>query len=603
MSTPSSYASALPIGGDLLDFRIQSVLGVGGFGITYLAQDLLLQKNVAIKEYFPSGQVMRAGDGTVTVNASHVAEEYRAGLDRFLQEARTLAGFTHPNIVRVNRFFSANGTGYMVMDYEEGRSLKQLVEQRSGALSEDEIRQIMSPLLEGIEKVHEAGFLHRDIKPENVFVRDDGTPVLIDFGSARRAVAATGRNLTALVSPGYAPFEQYTPDGDQGPWSDIYALAGVMYYMVTRTVPPDALSRIKSDTVSEGLADARSRYRPALIAAIEYGLAQDESRRPQQVAEWRLSLFGFNTAPPPRQSITHEPDFMLDDGQAPSPAVKTIVTGSPSARLSPAGPASVTSSVDIDKFLEQREQLEAALNEKFTRTLTVVFTDLKGSTTIAETQGDLVSRTLIKQHNEIVFPAIKDNNGVFIKSIGDGTLSYFEHALDAVRAAVRIQKGMDTLNLSGRYQVPVLMRIGMHTGRCIVEKNDIFGDTVNTASRFESSATPGDIYLSEDTYNAISDKGEIYCAFVKEVTLKGKKEPYKAYKAFWNPIEIEQHKKTGNQPAQVAKAPPSSYRRLFLWVGLALGLVAVLMMGAQFFGGAKTGDNRRTIEETVAPGR
>lgn len=603
MSTPPSYASALPIGSDLLDFRIQSILGVGGFGITYLAQDLLLQKNVAIKEYFPSGQVMRAVDGSVTVNASHVAEEYRAGLDRFLQEARTLAGFTHPNIVRVNRFFTANGTGYMVMDYEEGRSLKQLVEQRSAALSEDEIRQIMAPLLEGIEKVHDAGFLHRDIKPENVFVRDDGTPVLIDFGSARRAVAATGRSLTALVSPGYAPFEQYTTDGDQGPWSDIYALAGVMYYMVTRTVPPDALTRIKSDSVSEGLADARTRYRPALISAIEYGLAQDESRRPQHIAEWRLSLFGFNTAPPARLSITQEPDFMLDDSQAPTPSVKTIATGSPSASASPAGPASVTSSVDIDKFLEQREQLEAALNEKFTRTLTVVFTDLKGSTTIAETQGDLVSRTLIKQHNEIVFPAIKDNNGVFIKSIGDGTLSYFEHALDAVRAAVRIQKGMDTLNLSGRYQVPVLMRIGMHTGRCIVEKNDIFGDTVNTASRFESSATPGDIYLSEDTYNALSDKGEVYCAFVKEVTLKGKKEPYKAYKAFWNPIEIEQHKKTGNQPAQVAKAPPSSYRRLFLWIGLALGLVAVLMMGSQFFGGAKTGDNRRTIEETVAPGR
>lgn len=605
MSTPPSYANALPIGSDLLDFRIQSVLGVGGFGITYLAHDLLLQKNVAIKEYFPSGQVMRTTDGTVTVNVSHVAEEYRAGLDRFLQEARTLAGFTHPNIVRVNRFFTANGTGYMVMDYEEGRSLKQLVEQRSTPLTEEEIRQLMVPLLEGIEKVHDAGFLHRDIKPENIFVRDDGTPVLIDFGSARRAVAATGRSLTALVSPGYAPFEQYTTDGDQGPWSDIYALAGVMYFMVTRTVPPDALTRIKSDTVSAGLSESRDRYPPTLISAIEYGLTQDEARRPQHVAEWRLSLFGLNSAPPPRATITREPDLMLDDGRESAPVVKTLATH-PSAAAStsqPAGAASVTSSVDIDKFLEQREQLEAALNEKFTRTLTVVFTDLKGSTTIAETQGDLVSRTLIKQHNEIVFPAIKDNNGVFIKSIGDGTLSYFEHALDAVRAAVRIQKGMDTLNLSGRYQVPVLMRIGMHTGRCIVEKSDIFGDTVNTASRFESSATPGDIYLSEDTYNALSDKGEIYCAFVKEVMLKGKKEPYKAYKAFWNPIEIEQHKKTGNQPAQSASPPPSSYRRLFLWVGMALALVAVLMMGSQFLGGAKTGDNRRTIEETVAPGR
>jgi class 3 adenylate cyclase len=253
---------------------------------------------------------------------------------------------------------------------------------------------------------------------------------------------------------------------------------------------------------------------------------------------------------------------------------------------------------DIESYLAQREQMESLFQEKYTRILTVVFTDLKGSTSIAETEGDLVSRMLIKQHNDIVLPAIKDNNGVFVKSIGDGTLSYFENALDAVRAAVRIQKGMDALNMSGKFKIPVLMRVGMHTGKCIVEKSDIFGDTVNTASRFESSANPGEIYLSEDTYNALTDRGEVYCRFVRQITLKGKKEPFNAYKAFWNPLEIEKDM-TAPAPAQAA-APVGGGRRLALWLVAAVAVVVLLTIGARFLAGTKTMEERRTIEHSIS---
>ncbi len=232
---------------------------------------------------------------------------------------------------------------------------------------------------------------------------------------------------------------------------------------------------------------------------------------------------------------------------------------------------------DIEQFLEQQAKLEAALKKKFTKFITIMFTDLKGSTSIAETEGDMVSRMLIKEHNDIVMPAIQQNNGVFIKSIGDGTLSTFENALDAVRAAVRIQRGMDELNMAQKFKIPVLMRIGLHSGMCIVEKNDIFGDAVNTASRFESSATPGDIFMSEDTYNALSDKSEIYCRFAKQVTLKGKKEPYNAYKAFWNPQEIERDRAQGGEPA--APAPkPTSKLKLILIVLIPLLLVLALTL-------------------------
>lgn len=256
--------------------------------------------------------------------------------------------------------------------------------------------------------------------------------------------------------------------------------------------------------------------------------------------------------------------------------------------------------MDLEKYLEQREKMESLFAEKFTRTLTVMFTDLKGSTAIAESQGDLVIRTLIKHHNDIVLPAVEENNGVFLKSIGDGTLSYFEQALDGVRAAVRIQKGMDALNMSKKFQTPVLMRIGMHTGRCVIEKNDIFGDVVNTASRFESAAHPGEIYISEDTYNALSDKSEIYCRFVEQVMLKGKKEPFNTYKAFWNPQEIELDKRDKAAPPPQPAAPAASPTKKFTIIGIALAaIVLVAVVGSKFFGPSQTVEDRRSISHSL----
>lgn len=253
---------------------------------------------------------------------------------------------------------------------------------------------------------------------------------------------------------------------------------------------------------------------------------------------------------------------------------------------------------DIEKFLEQRAHLEAMMDKKFTRVLTVMFTDLKGSTTIAETEGDMVSRMLVKRQNDILMPAIKENKGIFIKSIGDGTLSYFENAQDAVRAAVRIQKGMDELNMSKTFRTPVLMRIGMHTGKCIVEKDDIAGDVVNTASRFESSATAGDIFMSEDTYNAMSDKSEIYCRFVKQVTLKGKKEPYNAYKAFWNPKEIELDKIRGAQSDETTGKPTSRWK-IALIILIPLLLILILTLRQKIGDQLGMGDTQRSIQHSV----
>ena len=258
---------------------------------------------------------------------------------------------------------------------------------------------------------------------------------------------------------------------------------------------------------------------------------------------------------------------------------------------------------DLEKYLEEREKLDSLFEEKFTKFITVMFTDLKGSTMIAEKEGDMVSRILIKSQSDILLPAIKENNGIFIKSIGDGSLSYFENALDAVRAATRIQKDMDALNMSKKFKFPVLMRIGMHSGKCVVEEKDIYGDVVNTASRFESAADGGGILMSEDTYNALSDKSEIYCRFVKQVILKGKQEPYNAYQAFWNPREIELDKQ-GNaaQPLQVPDVPANtSGLKLVGWVIALIGLVLLLALGSKYFGSAQPDENRRSISDSVNP--
>ena len=279
--------NALPAGYALQEYRIEKVLGVGGFGLTYLALDSNLNLKVAIKEYLPFDIAQRAADQSIAPSSPQTVDTFGWGKERFLDESRMVATFRHPNIVRVLRFFEANGSAYMVMEFVEGAPLADWIKSRM-PLSEVNLVPIVVPLLDGLEVVHDSGCLHRDIKPGNIYVRKDGTPMLLDFGSARQKAS----ELTALVSPGYAPFEQYHSHGKQGPWSDIYAFAGVLYWMVTGTMPQEAPARIRADAMVSALqAGDRSRYRPAFLAAIDWALSPFEDQRPQSIAEWRSALF------------------------------------------------------------------------------------------------------------------------------------------------------------------------------------------------------------------------------------------------------------------------------------------------------------------------
>ena len=308
--------NALPAGYALQEYRIEKVLGVGGFGLTYLALDSNLNLRVALKEYLPDDVAARGADQSIGPRSPDAADTFGWGKQRFLDESRTVASFRHPNIVRVMRFFEANGTAYMVMEFVEGAALTDWMKTRR-PLSEALASSLIGPLLDGLQVVHRAGFLHRDIKPGNIYVREDGTPVLLDFGSARQRSS----DLTTIVSPGFAPFEQYHEKGNQGPWSDLYALAGVLYWMVTGSRPHEAASRIKLDTMPSALQTGdRGLYRPAFLAAIDWALAPSEDQRPQSVKEWREALLAGSAT-----ARTHPADETQDLRKP----VKSVVTFDP----------------------------------------------------------------------------------------------------------------------------------------------------------------------------------------------------------------------------------------------------------------------------------
>ncbi len=286
----SDNVQALPPGTRLGDYRIDAVIGHGGFGITYRAFDTQLAKIVAIKEYLPVEFALRAPDGEVKARGARYAEDFAWGRERFLDEARALARFRHVHIVPVLRYFESHGTAYTVMEFEDGRSVGDLL--RDGrSLAPDEVRRLAAGLLEGLGAVHAQGFLHRDIKPSNVIVRRDGVPVLIDFGAARQAMGERTRTLTGILTPQYAPIEQYALDGHQGPWSDIYATAAVLHHAIVGRPPPDAAARAGSDSYRPLAATQADRFEPAFLAAIDRALAFAPTDRPQSTGEW-AKLFG-----------------------------------------------------------------------------------------------------------------------------------------------------------------------------------------------------------------------------------------------------------------------------------------------------------------------
>jgi serine/threonine protein kinase len=332
------HPDALPAQHRLHWYVIERVLGQGGFGITYLARDTNLDQPVAIKEYLPVDVAARRPDSGVGSRTDGSRERYKWGLDRFIKEARMLARFDHPNIVRVHSVFELSNTAYMVMRFEAGESFSRLLDTR-GTVGEDELLRILLPVLDGLALVHAAGFIHRDIKPDNIQIRADGSPVLLDFGSARTAVGKA-HTLTILVAPGYSPFEQYYGSSEnQGPWTDVYGLGATCYRAIAGRAPLDAIARSKGilsaarDAIVPAAVVGAGRYSARLLAAVDHALAFSEKDRPQTIAEWRKELVGNGGAPVAVPRTETRPPGPRTMTAPPSEGARPIAAAAPPAAV------------------------------------------------------------------------------------------------------------------------------------------------------------------------------------------------------------------------------------------------------------------------------
>lgn len=363
----STHASALAIGHRLQEYIIGRLLGHGGFGLTYLAQDTNLNSLVAIKEFLPQEFAVRNPDNSVVPKSEFDMDSYSWGLDRFKEEARALARFKHPNIVRVSRLLEANGTAYMVMDFEPGLTLSQYLKRNGPTLEEGKLLGLFLPVLDGLEALHRLQLVHRDIKPSNIYVRAYGGPMLIDFGAVRQAIGAQSRSLTSLVTPGYAPIEQYSSDGRQGAWSDLYAVGATLYYCMFGHAPADAARR--SAAISDGSEDpyaaaaqrGAEHYSREILECVDWALQFRVRDRPQSAHAVRERL---RTSPVPPQVI-EVPESIADvpELQHGVMSVPTLPAASQRSPVRPSQKAAEAEGATVLSFPTERHDSLAPLIE------------------------------------------------------------------------------------------------------------------------------------------------------------------------------------------------------------------------------------------------
>ena len=313
------HGNALPVGTYLGEFEVTSMLGEGGFGIVYLAWDHSLERRVALKEYMPSALAARSGGTQVSVKSERHRDTFEAGLKSFVNEAKLLAQFDHASLVKVYRFWEANGTAYMIMPFYEGQTLKQALKDMNGPPDEAWLMGMLAPLTEALEVIHAEQCFHRDIAPDNVILlKGSGRPLLLDFGAARRVIGDMTQALTVILKPGYAPVEQYAevPGMKQGGWTDIYALAASIHYAILGKTPPPAVGRLMSDHYVPLAQQVAGKYSERFLNAIDRALVVKPEDRTQSVAELRaaLGLGGVDFNP-----MVTQPVKLASQGSAPTP--------------------------------------------------------------------------------------------------------------------------------------------------------------------------------------------------------------------------------------------------------------------------------------------
>ncbi|WP_240668412.1 serine/threonine protein kinase [Piscinibacter defluvii] len=333
---------ALPIGTRLGEFELTSRIGEGGFGIVYRAWDHSLEREVALKEYLPSSIATRIGATRISCRSDRHRETFEAGLKSFINEAKLLARFDHPSLVKVFRFWEANGTAYMVMPFYEGTTMRDTVRAMSQPPGEAWIMELLAALTEALSVIHREQCYHRDIAPDNVMLlKEGGRPLLLDFGAARRVIGDMTQALTVILKPGYAPVEQYAevPGMKQGPWTDVYALAAVVYWTITGKTPPPSVGRMLSDSWVPLSQAAEGRYSPGFLAAIDRALAVRPEARTPDIATLRAEIGLAGGSPVTVSLPSPDPDTTVIRTR-PAPTVAT--RAAPAEPPPPSSPTIVT---------------------------------------------------------------------------------------------------------------------------------------------------------------------------------------------------------------------------------------------------------------------
>jgi serine/threonine protein kinase len=376
--------SALPVGVSLQEFEITGVLGEGGFGIVYLARDRLLGREVAIKEYMPASLAARGTDRGVVVRSRSHEQTFAAGLQSFISEARLLAQFKHPALVEIFRFWEQNGTAYMAMPFYRGPTLKQYLKANPQLVNEAWLRKLLLPLLDGLEHLHQANCFHRDIAPDNILILDNGQPLLLDFGAARRIVGEVTAGLTVILKPGYAPVEQYADDASiaQGAWTDVYGLAAICFFAVTGQVPPASVTRLMRDPMTPLASRPISGYSKQLLFGIDRGLSVKPENRPQSIAEFK-TLLGFDVPLAPSDLVeTQTVPTTIVVRPTPQQAVPSTVAATAASPVPQAKPAP-----PLDLLTPVSEKEGTSKRFPFLKS-----TEKRGETAIAPLAVDAASR-------------------------------------------------------------------------------------------------------------------------------------------------------------------------------------------------------------------
>ncbi|MFV9667374.1 serine/threonine protein kinase [Pantoea sp. KXB25] len=395
---PLNVPNALPLGYRFNEFEIKEVIGGGGFGIVYRAWDHQLERDIAIKEFMPASLAVRSDDLNLVLRSERFSKTFHAGLNSFIQEARLLARFNHPNLLHVLRFWVQNDTAYMGTVFYSGTTLSSFRERNPQSVNETWIRRLLPPLLGAIKTIHEAGYLHRDISLDNIQIQSSGEPILLDFGSARKTIGNLSDESETMLRPGYAPIEQYSDndESEQGAWTDIYALGAVLHTLITGAPPPVSVVRSIEDNYQPLVQRRLAGYSASLLSAVDRALALKPEDRPQSIDDFAALMALPEREPEPllsarisgpgtmlvpvEEQVVSKPDsplktwlghrfalpglvaagvlvglcagLLMSGGQQATPPAETAQNNAPAATTTPASPAVTAPPTQTDEPTE-----------------------------------------------------------------------------------------------------------------------------------------------------------------------------------------------------------------------------------------------------------